>query len=73
MSALLPALTQTDAAAIRFPEGSLSHAELAGAAAAVAARIAGLQRVAVWATPSLHTCVAVVAGLAAGVAVVPEV
>lgn len=67
----MPALTRTDGEAVGFPEGSLSSAELADAAAVVAADIAGLQRVAVWATPSLHTCVAVVGGLAAGVPVVP--
>lgn len=70
--ALLPTLSDpTDAEALAFPEGRSSHAELAAAAAAVPERIAGLQRVAVWATPSLHTCVAVVGGLAAGVPVVP--
>ena len=45
--------------------------ELAGAAAAVAARVAGLPAVAVDATASLETVVAVVGALAAGVPVVP--
>jgi malonyl-CoA/methylmalonyl-CoA synthetase len=70
--ALLPTLSDPpDVQAVGFPEGSLSHAELSAAAAAVTERIAGLERVAVWATASLHTCVAVVGGLAAGVPVVP--
>ncbi len=45
--------------------------ELAGAAAAVARRVAGASRVAVVATPSLQTIVAVAGSLAAGAAVVP--
>src|SRR5438270_3594691 len=44
---------------------------LVGAAGAVAARIAGLPLVAVHATASLETVVAVVGGLLAGVPVVP--
>ncbi|MDQ3989287.1 MAG: AMP-binding protein [Actinomycetota bacterium] len=69
---LLPTLTDPrDSPALCFPEGFLTHAELAGAAAAVAARIAGLSRVAVWATPSLQAAVAVIGALAAGVPVVP--
>ncbi len=57
--------------ALRFGSDALTHAELAGAARAVAAAIAGATRVAVWATPTLHTCLAVVGALAAGAAVVP--
>ncbi len=72
MSTLLPTLYDpTDAEAVAFPEGRLTHVELAAAAAAVAEPLAGLDRVAVWSTPSLHTCIAVVGGLAAGVPVVP--
>ena len=41
------------------------------AAGAVAARVAGASRVAVWAVSSLETCVAVVGALAAGVPIVP--
>ena len=69
---LLPTLAGPPGSpAVGFPEGSLTHAELAGAAAAVAARITGLSRVAVWATPSLQTAVAVIGALAAGVPAVP--
>ena len=69
---LLPTLADPRGSpAVGFPEGSLTHAELAGAAAAVAARITGLSRVAVWATPSLQTAVAVIGALAAGVPAVP--
>ena len=59
------------APALRFPEGALTHAELAAAAAAVAEQVAGLRRVAVWGTPTLHTAVAVAGALTAGVPVVP--
>jgi fatty acid CoA ligase FadD36 len=50
---------------------ALDAAGLAGAAAAVAGRIEGLPVVAVEATASLETVVAVLGGLAAGVPVVP--
>jgi fatty acid CoA ligase FadD36 len=70
---LLPAL---DAAAprpdaVRVGDRALSWADLRGAAVATADRIAGAPVVAVDATPSLETVAAVVAGLIAGVAVVP--
>jgi len=71
-AALLPTLAEPrDTRALRFVDGELTHAELAGAAAAVAERVAGASRVAVWATPSLPTAVAVVGVLAAGVPAVP--
>jgi malonyl-CoA/methylmalonyl-CoA synthetase len=57
--------------AIRFGERSVSYRQLAAAAANVATRIERATRVAVWATPSLETCVAVVGALAAGVPIVP--
>ena len=60
-----------DGEAIRIGDAALSYAELAGAAAAVAARLEGAERVAVWAEPTLELCVAVVGALAAGVGVVP--
>jgi malonyl-CoA/methylmalonyl-CoA synthetase len=74
---LLPALLDPpDRTALRFgPPGSevaeLSYARLASAAGALAAKLAGRTRVAVLATPTIHTAVAVTAGLLAGVAVVP--
>jgi fatty acid CoA ligase FadD36 len=71
---LLPALSgrfgdRPDA--VRVGDQQASWEALAGAAAALASRIAGAPAVAVTATPSLDTVVAVVAGLYAGVPVVP--
>jgi malonyl-CoA/methylmalonyl-CoA synthetase len=60
-----------DKEAIRFGERSLAYGELRGVAAQLAQRIAGSARVAVWATPSLETCAAVVGALVAGIPVVP--
>ncbi|KUN83685.1 acyl-CoA synthetase [Streptomyces bungoensis] len=86
MSSLFPALTDGPAersemgvppdevwgrAALRFGERSLTYGALSGAAGAVAARVAGAGRVAVWATPELETAVAVAGALLAGVAAVP--
>ncbi|MEV5983829.1 acyl-CoA synthetase [Streptomyces sp. NPDC052051] len=74
MSSLFPALSDPEAArrpALRFAERSLTYAELASAAGALAVRIAGVGRLAVWATPSLETAVAAVAALTAGVPFVP--
>ena len=45
--------------ALRFGVRALTHGELRGAAARVAARIGRGARVAVWAVPELETCVAV--------------
>ncbi|CAM5401742.1 acyl-CoA synthetase [Streptomyces aurantiogriseus] len=74
MSSLFPALTGGPAGrtALRFGDRSLTYAELAAAAGSLAGRLpAGGGRVAVWATPTLETAVAVVAALQAGVPVVP--
>ena len=76
MTSLLPALHETSdrtdsPEAVRFGEHTLTYADLAGASAALAARIAGAGRVAVWATPTAGTVVAVVAALRAGVPAVP--
>jgi malonyl-CoA/methylmalonyl-CoA synthetase len=69
---LIPALGQpTDRLALRFPEGELTYAQLRDAAAHVAERVVGAQRVGVWALPVPETCVAVVGALLAGVAAVP--
>jgi malonyl-CoA/methylmalonyl-CoA synthetase len=68
---LLPALADpTEADALVFGDRKLTYRELAGVAAAIANRLVGA-RVAVWATPTLETCAAVVGALAAGAAVVP--
>ncbi|GAA3538450.1 acyl-CoA synthetase [Amycolatopsis ultiminotia] len=68
---LFPAITTgSGKQALRFGDRSLTYAELGAVAGALAAELpAG--RVAVWATPTLHTSVAVVAALLAGVPAVP--
>ncbi|MFI2431904.1 acyl-CoA synthetase [Streptomyces sp. NPDC018693] len=73
MSSLFPALTDApgERVALRFGERSLTYAELAAAAGAVGERVRGVERVAVWATPSLETAVGVVGVLLAGAAAVP--
>ncbi|MFE0701294.1 acyl-CoA synthetase [Streptomyces sp. NPDC058872] len=72
MSALFPALTNpSDRPALRFGPDVLTYAELGRAAGALADRIGGAGRVAVWATPTARTAVAVVAALLAGVPAVP--
>ncbi|HEV7175993.1 MAG TPA: acyl-CoA synthetase [Solirubrobacteraceae bacterium] len=72
ISALLPPLDSAgDKEAVRFGERALSYRELRDVAAQLARRLAGSDRVAVWATPSLETCVSVVGALTAGIPVVP--
>ncbi|KES05549.1 acyl-CoA synthetase [Streptomyces toyocaensis] len=74
MSSLFPALTdghRADRPALRFGERELTYGRLAAAAGAVAGDLKGVRRVAVWATPTLETAVAVTAALLAGPAVVP--
>ncbi|MFJ2025001.1 AMP-binding protein [Streptomyces sp. NPDC087897] len=75
-SPLLPALQSpagpaASREAVRFGDLSLSYGRLAEASAALAARIADAGRVAVWATPTPETVIAVVAALHAGVPAVP--
>ncbi|MFB7930531.1 acyl-CoA synthetase [Streptomyces sp. NPDC056039] len=73
MPPLFPALTEApaDRPALRFGERSLTYGELAAAAGAVTGRIGEARRVAVWATPTMETAVAVVAALLAGIPAVP--
>ncbi len=61
----------SDREALRFGTKALTYAELHRAAGTLARRLEGNTRVAVWATSTLETCVSVVAGLLAGVAIVP--
>ncbi|WP_346128046.1 acyl-CoA synthetase [Lentzea roselyniae] len=61
----------SDRVALRFGDRTLTHTELASCAGALARELSGLPRVAIWATPSIETCVAVVAALLAGVPAVP--
>ncbi|WP_326838176.1 acyl-CoA synthetase [Amycolatopsis rhabdoformis] len=68
---LFPAITAgSPKVALRFGDQALTYAELGGVAGALASELP-TGRVAVWATPTLHTSVAVVAALLAGVPVVP--
>ncbi|MFI0163638.1 acyl-CoA synthetase [Streptomyces sp. NPDC017095] len=73
MSSLFPALADGsgERVALRFGARTLTYGDLAGAAGALAARIAAAGRVAVWATPEPETAVAVTGALLAGVAAVP--
>ena len=57
--------------AVSVGGAALSYGELREAAAAVAARLDGAGRVAVWAEPSLEFCVAAVAAVSAGATLVP--
>ncbi len=66
-----PLADPDDREAIRIADASLTYAELAAAAGALAVRLTGAGRVAVWAEPAPELCVAVVGALAAGVSVVP--
>jgi malonyl-CoA/methylmalonyl-CoA synthetase len=71
--ALFPALLDppADRPALAFPDGALTYPELDDRAGALAGEIAGLGRIAVWATPTLPTAVGIVAALLAGVPAVP--
>ncbi|MEV7234869.1 acyl-CoA synthetase [Streptomyces sp. NPDC051020] len=76
MTPLLPALQDGSSRAasreaVRFGGRTLTYAQLAAASDALASRLAGAGRVAVWATPTPETVVAVVAALRAGVPAVP--
>jgi malonyl-CoA/methylmalonyl-CoA synthetase len=73
---LLPRLAADDVAAdhglaLHFEDRRVTYAELADIVAGLLPELARANRVAVWATPSVETVVAVVAGLITGVAVVP--
>ena len=56
--------------ALRFPDRSLTYAELRSESARVARAIAGATRVAVLAEPRIETCVGVLGALTAGVPIV---
>ncbi|MFJ8961610.1 acyl-CoA synthetase [Lentzea sp. NPDC102401] len=62
---------KSDRVALRFGDHTLTHTELAACAGPLARQLSGLPRVAIWATPTIETCVAVVAALLAGVPAVP--
>lgn len=69
--ALHDAAPVAERVALAFPDRSLTYAQLGAAARSVAGELAGRRRLAVVAEPRIETCVAVVAGLLAGTAVVP--
>lgn len=72
MSPLIPALeTESSRIAVRFGDDELSYAELASAARQLTETLAPQGRVAVWATPTTETAVAVAAAVLSGVPVVP--
>jgi malonyl-CoA/methylmalonyl-CoA synthetase len=64
-------LAYHDAVALRVGAQELTWQQLRDASSAVAATVAGAERVAVWAVPSAETVVAVVGALVAGVPIVP--
>jgi malonyl-CoA/methylmalonyl-CoA synthetase len=69
---LLPALhAPPDRVALRFGDRSVGYGELRDAAAAVAERVSGARRVAVWAVNEPEVVAAVAGALAAGVPIVP--
>lgn len=57
--------------AVRFGDVALTYEELRGAAARVAARVEQGERVAVWASPRIETCIGVTGILAGGAVAVP--
>jgi acyl-CoA synthetase (AMP-forming)/AMP-acid ligase II len=61
----------SDRPALRFGDVELTYRQLADAAGGVVSQIHGKARVAVWATPTPQTAVAVVGALVAGIPVVP--
>ncbi|WP_399094892.1 acyl-CoA synthetase [Streptomyces sp. BBFR2] len=72
MNVFFPALRDgSSAPALRFGDRSLSYRQLATATVPLAERLGGRNRVAVWATPTLETSVAVVAAMLAGVPAIP--
>jgi malonyl-CoA/methylmalonyl-CoA synthetase len=69
---LFPALTDpSDRVALRFPEAALTYRQLRDAAAAVAERVDGKERVATWAVNEPEVAVAVIGALLAGVPITP--
>ena len=69
---MLTGVTEIDGRpAVSVAGQGLAYGELREAAAAVAARLAGASRAAVWAEPSLEFCVAAAAAITAGVTLVP--
>jgi malonyl-CoA/methylmalonyl-CoA synthetase len=70
-SLLQPVRELADEPAVSVAGQGLTYGELREAAAALAARLRGAGRVAVWADSTLETCVAVVTAIEAGIPLVP--
>jgi malonyl-CoA/methylmalonyl-CoA synthetase len=69
---LFPPLDDLDSRiAVRVGADQLSYRELAATARAIGAGLDGMRRVAVWCSPTVESVAAVVAGLNAGIPVVP--
>jgi malonyl-CoA/methylmalonyl-CoA synthetase len=69
---MFPRLAEADdGEAVRFGASTLTYRGLRDAAAAVAQSLEGVERVVVWAEPSVEACVAVIGALAAGTTVIP--
>ena len=71
MSLLPPLGRPSDAAALGFPDGSLSYASLNAASSELRSRLPREGPLALWATPSRATAVGLVAALQAGMTIVP--
>lgn len=69
---LLPGLRDSDRSdSVSFDGRAVSYPELRGAASAVATRVEGQHRVAVWARPSLEACIGVLGVLSSAAVTVP--
>ncbi|MDQ4058502.1 MAG: acyl-CoA synthetase [Actinomycetota bacterium] len=69
---LFPALLDPpDQEALRFEDNSLRYEQLRDGVAGVTERVAGVERVALWASPQIDTCIGLLGLMAAGVAAVP--
>jgi malonyl-CoA/methylmalonyl-CoA synthetase len=66
-----PFLDPPNKEAIRFEDGSLTYEQLLSAVTGMAERMRGAERVAVWASPAVETCVGILGVLAAGAAAIP--
>ena len=71
MSLLPPLERPSEAAALAFPDGTLSYAELAAAARQLRSRLPSEGPLALWATAATATAIGLVAALRAGMHVVP--
>jgi malonyl-CoA/methylmalonyl-CoA synthetase len=66
-----PFLDPPDKEAVRFEDRCLTYEQLLGAVSGMADRVRGAERVAVWASPTIDTCIGILSVLAASAAAVP--